>query len=231
MAYRQSLEYGESISRFKRLLALLPADSAISSDYRRTLVQAGLYRDIQWCDSLIRVSGMRFDIILHRADLLLKMGKGKAAMADYALVLDSAGYDRDASFNRFRAAVLTSLPDEAEKEIERTKMNIPRDDPFIAQLSAILADTRSGLQKINESPAAPEGYVLMAKSLVFLKMETESIPYLEKALSLDKQNAQLMLRLAYVYILSGRGDEAKILVRQVSDRGLRIPDELQKMLR
>lgn len=231
MAYRHIFNFSKSEKLFLELLASPPFDPLVTAEYQRTIIQARLYREVRKCDSMVGLWGNNHEVILRRADLLLKMNEGKASMADYALFLDSAGYNRDASFNRFRAAILNNLPDEAEKEIKRTRENLLPQDPLADQLSNILNDTRSGYAKISESPRAPEGYMLVGKSLVFLKMEAESIPYLEKALSLSSRDVPVRMRLAYVYALSGRKEDARNLVRQLITEGNDVPEELLQLLR
>jgi tetratricopeptide (TPR) repeat protein len=231
MAFYNTLEFEKSILLYRKLLQLTPEDKSVVADYQKTVWQFNLYKQVIKLDSVINISPGSYDVVLERANLFLNMREGKAAMADYALYLDSAGFNRDAAFNRFCAAILTSLPDEAAKEIERVKKNSAPGDPLAGQLSAILTDMRTGLDKIKTLPGEKEGYELVAKSFVFLKFEPESIPYLEKAYSLDSLSIPLRLRLAYVYAVSGRKDDANTLVDGLTRQGKKVPDEIMKLIK
>ncbi len=230
MANYQLLDFERSLALYRKLMTEPPVNPLIEKGYRQTIVQNELYDQVKSLDSEIGVSGQKFDLVLQRAGLFLKMNEGKAAMADYEWYLDSAGYDRDVAFNRFRAAILSTLPDEAEKEIQRISKQNTKEDSLNQRLTIILADTRAGIAAIKTTPESPKGYELVAKSLVFLQLEPEAIPYLEKAFTLDKENTSLRLRLAYVYAHTGNKDEARILVEPLRRQGKAIPAQIRKML-
>jgi len=230
MANYQLLDLDKSLALYRKIMTEPQVNPLIEKDYRQTLIQNELYDQVKSLDSAIGVTGLKYDLVLQRAGLFLKMNEGKAAMADYALYLDSAGYDRDVAFNRFRAAILSTWPNEAEKEIQRISKQSNPEDSLNQRLTKILADTRAGIAAIKTTPESPKGYELMAKSLVFLKLEPEAIPYLEKAFTLDKENISLRLRLAYVYAHTGSKDEARILVEPLILQGKTIPAQIRKML-
>jgi tetratricopeptide (TPR) repeat protein len=230
MACYNMMNYQCSLDQYRKILELQPRNASIEEEYQQTLLQVQLYSKVRHLDSLIGTSPGSYETWLERAGVLMKMREGKAAMADYAFYLDKHGYDRDVAFNRFRAAILSVLPAEAEKEVERIRQHSPEGDKLVDQMSRILTDTRNGLAKIKSSPEDASGYEMVAKSLVFLRMEPESIPYLEKAIRLDSLNAALSLRLAYVYAVSGRKGEAGKLLTKLKQQGKKIPDEILRLL-
>lgn len=224
MALARDWQYEESLKVYTELLKKDPQNGLVLQGYAKTRMHGDIYGQVQAMDSVLEENLGDYGLIRRRADLLLKMQEGKAALADYEWYLDSAGYDAEASFNRFRAAILTGQIGEAEKETDRMNSADPNAPPQLVNLREILNDSRTGWEMMKSSPGLPKGYELTAKSLVYLRLEPAAIPYLEKAYSIDPGNAALKKRLAYVYSVSGYPGRARDLY------GGSLPPDLENLL-
>jgi len=224
MALARDWQFEESLRIYSELLNRDGQNGLVLQGFKNTWLQNDVYKRVQAMDSAILQHPSDLGLVRHRADLLLKMQEGKAAMADYEWYLDSSGYDPDVSFNRFRAAILTGVISEAEREINRMNSADPHAITQLVNLREILRDSRAGQEMMKSSPRSARGYELTAKSLVYLRLEPAAIPLLEKAFSIDSENAALKKRLAYVYSASGYPERARDLY------GGSIPSDIENLL-
>jgi tetratricopeptide (TPR) repeat protein len=231
IAFSNLWEFQKSIRDFDTLFTFITPDADINEQYNSAKLYENIYRKILKMDSLIALAPDNSGLYLQRANLYLNMNESQAAAADYQYCLDLAGFNPDVLYNKFRAEMLLKDFDDAVKDIEiirSEKSTAGFLDPDL--LSKIVDDAKKYEDMIRQNPNDITGFVEMARIFTFLKIENEAISYLKSAQKLQPDNKQIKYHLAVVYAMAGKTNQARQLVMELEQSGMKIPDQLKAML-
>jgi tetratricopeptide (TPR) repeat protein len=232
LAFSDIWKFDKCISDFNTLFKLITPTAEMLEQYHSEEIYNNIYRKILSMDSLIAITPENSGLYLQRANLYLNMNEPLPAVADYQYCLDLKGFNPDIIYNKFRAEILLNDYEQAKKDIEMirsTKVTAGSLDPDF--LSKLVDDAKKYEDMIRENPGNITGYMEMAKIYTFLKIENKAVEYLKSAQKIQPDNEQIKYNLAVVYAVAGKMDLARQLVVELENSGVKIPEQLKKMIK
>jgi len=192
---------------------------------------AEIHESIQILDKKIRDHPTEYSLYKNRGDLFLSMNEPVAAIADYRFCLDSAGFDHEVIWNKFRAEILNFDFEAAEQDIEQIRLSNIQDSMMNLELmSSLITDARNHSVIIKNDPGNIDSYLELARIFTFLEIEHKAIEYLSTALEIQPDNIQVKYHMAVVYAFSDKKDKASKILTELETQGVQVPDQLKKMI-
>jgi len=231
IAFSNIWEFSKSIRDFDTLFTLITPGEEVVKQYQSAELYNTIYRKILSLDSLVAADPGNGGLYLQRANLYLNMNEPLPAVADYQYCLDLTGFNPDIIYNKFRAELLMKDYDQARKDIDSIRYEasaIGLLDPDI--LSQMVDDAEKYEEMIRQNPDDITGLIEMARIFTFLKIENKAIEYLRSAEKIQPDNDQIRYRMAVVYAMAGKTSQARQLVTELEQSGIRVPDQLKKIL-
>ena len=232
IAFSNEWKFKNSISDFDAVFKLVTPDDDILTQYHSAELYNNIYLNILSIDSMIKLNPGNSGLYLQRANYYLNMNEPGPAIADYEYCMDLGGFNADVIYNKFRAEIMLNEYEQAMKEIERIRSAGVKSGSLNPDfLSKIVDDTRNYEDMIKQNPDDIKGYIELAKIFTFLKVENKAVDYLKSAQKVQPDNEQVKYNLAIVYAMSGKKEQARKLVRELENSGVKVPKQLLEMLR
>lgn len=231
LAFSNIWEFNKSLRDLNTIFTLVKPGAEIAEQYQLTILYNSIYQKILTLDSLIAENPGNSGFYLQRANLYLNMNEPLPAITDYEYCLNLAGFNPDIVYNKLRAEILLKNFDQARKDIERIRSETLSNglpDPDL--LLKMTDDAETYEEMIRQDPDNITGYVEMARIFTFLKIENKAIEYLKSAQKIRPDNNQIKYNMALVYAMGGKTEQARQLVIELEGSGVKIPDQLKKMI-